>query len=58
LGEGSPLWTEDFKIVLSRDPGYGYSYFKMLNDSALSKVYKGVNDLYFLKIPVRDFFVD
>lgn len=52
------MWTEDFKIVLSRDPGYGYSYFKMLNDSALSKVYKGVNDLYFLKIPVRDFFVD
>ncbi len=49
-------WPEEFKILLNSAPGYGYSCLTMINDSIIGIVYEGVKDLYFQKLPVRDFF--
>ncbi len=49
-------WPEELKIVLRRDTGDGYSCLTMVDDSTLGIIYEGKKDLYFQKIPVRDFF--
>ncbi len=55
LDEGQ-TWPREYHITLNETIGFGYSCLSMIDEDTVGILYEGVKDIYFQKIPVRDFF--
>lgn len=49
-------WHSSNQVELYASAGFGYSCLTMVDGNTVGILYEGVKDLYFQKIPVRDFF--
>jgi sialidase-1 len=53
--DGGNTWPEKNQLLLNAAPGFGYSCMTMIDDQTIGIVYEGVKELYFQKIPVKEF---
>ena len=53
--DGGNTWPEANQVLLNTAPGFGYSCMTMVDDKTIGVVYEGVKELFFQKIPVKEF---
>ena len=55
LDEGH-TWPESNQVELYAPASFGYSCMTMVDKNTVGILYEGIKDIYFQKVPVRDFF--
>jgi sialidase-1 len=53
--DGGNNWPENSQILLNSAQGNGYSCMTMVDDQTIGLIYEGVKELFFQKVPLKDF---
>ncbi len=54
--DSGQTWNESNQVLLNAASGFGYSCMTMVDDQTMGIVYEGVKELFFQKVPLKDFF--